>query len=181
MINGKGVLCYILFAPSVNHGLCQYDRDDDYNGFYGCGCVYKTYSPRSWQQYVPWLWMRVDRWPTALHLCTCNGIWFMGYINKIMTGCGCAWTDDQLLCICVPEMQYGSWVILTKSWLVVDARGPMTSCSASVSAPSVNHAPFVGFLAPAENVVCWSHPLFVLGHPRCPLAVRPCSPLSHFV
>ena len=105
---------------------CLYDRDDDYNGFYGCGCVYKTYSPRSWQQYVPWFWMRMDRWPTALHLCTCNAIWFMGEF------------------------------IWTRSWLVVDARGPMTSCSASVSAPSVNHAPFVGFLAPAANVVCCS-------------------------
>ena len=47
MANGKGVLCYILFAPSVNHGLRLYARDHYYNGFYGCGCIYKTYSPRS--------------------------------------------------------------------------------------------------------------------------------------
>ena len=114
-----------------------------------CWCVYMTeiitimgsivvdafIKPRSWQQYVPWFWMRMDRWPTALHLCTCNAIWFMGDF------------------------------ILTRSWLVVDARGPMTSCSASVSAPSVNHAPFVGFLAPDGKLCLLVAPFVCFGSP----------------
>ena len=45
--------------------------------------------------------------------------------NNMFHGSGCAWTDDQLLCICVPAKQYGSWVSLYEQdhdwlWMRVD-------------------------------------------------------------